>query len=201
MREHAPPRDQQGATDNGDVLFNSSRSDFQLTFAAYLRIEGTCDGLVAIEGALKAAFVAPDTGTNILRMVGLGLFRPLRVGPERASKANKISLSGGNNLFSKVRGSNRAGGYNWDGDRLLYLSGRPGVVAVAHCHRRGLMNHSVVVTAGDVECIDALVFQHFSQRYCLLNREAVRFIVCAAQADGNRKVRPTFLRTSRAIST
>ena len=122
-------------------------------------------------------------------MVGLGLFRPLRVGPERASKANKISLSGGNNLFSKVRGSNRAGGYNWDGDRLLYLSGRPGVVAVAHCHRRGLMNHSVVVTAGDVECIDALVFQHFSQRYCLLNREAVRFIVCAAQADGNRKVR------------
>ncbi len=55
------------------------------------------------------------------------------------------------------------------------------------------MDHGVVVAAGDVEGIDALPLQHLSHGDGIHDGEAVRLVIGAGKADGDREIRPHLL--------
>ena len=176
------------AAHDGDVLFHRGGGDLQLALAADLRVERAADGLVAVEGALEAALVAADAGTDVLGVVGLGLLRPLGIRPERAPQPDEVALAGGDDLLGELRRVDGAGGDDRDGDDLLDGLGRPDVVPMVHSHRGGLVYHGVVVAAGDVEGVDALVLERLGEHERVLYREAVGLVVRAAQADGDGEV-------------
>ena len=110
------------AAHDGDVLFHRGGGDLQLALAADLRVERAADGLVAVEGALEAALVAADAGTDVLGVVGLGLLRPLGIRPERAPQPDEVALAGGDDLLGELRRVDGAGVDDRDGDCLLYTS-------------------------------------------------------------------------------
>ena len=162
--------------------------DFQLTLTADDGVEGAGDCFVVKEGALQAAFIAADAGTNVFRTALFCLFGPFGICPQRTAQHDEVAFAAGEDVFCVFRQRDGAGGH--DGDRQFFLQCFccPYIVADFNGHGADLMNHGVVVAAGDVDGVNTACFQTLGQINGIFNAESVGLVVGAAQTNGDGEV-------------
>ena len=126
-------------------------------------------------------------------MVAAGFVGPFGIGPQGTAQTYEVALAGGQDLLGVFRQGDGAGGDDGHMHVLLDGLGRPYIVAHIDGHGGYLVDHGVVIAARNMERVDAFLFQRLGQLDGVLNREAVRLVIRAAQADGDGHVRADLL--------